>query len=338
MQPFRYARPTDVASAVKLLSAVQRPKGGGFDLLDLAKRGVSAPEMLVDLSRVTGQLPPMDGIDGRGDHGETVIGGRVTLARIEASAEVAERCPALAEAAREAATPQVRNAATLAGNLLQRPRCAYFRDAFFTDCRKKGGASCPAIDGVHEEMAVFGNSKCCAVHPSNLATALAAFNATVRVVSGVSEKGEPQWKTFAAGENLFVSPDQDPLRENALAPGDLLWDVIVPHGPVSAYVEVNHKQSFDWAQAACCAVLDVFGGKVRKARIVLGGVAPVPRRATAAEAAIEGTSGDETSIAKAAAAAGDGATPLRDNGHKVRLAQVVVRRALAAAMARAAGK
>ncbi|MCG3135591.1 MAG: putative xanthine dehydrogenase YagS FAD-binding subunit [Planctomycetes bacterium] len=335
MKAFRYARPNDVASALPLLSATQRPKGGGFDLLDLAKRGVASPDMLVDLSGLKGQQPPMDGIDGAGDHGETVIGARVTLARIEASAEVAARCPALADAAREAATPQVRNAATLAGNLLQRPRCAYFRDPFFTDCLKRGGSACAAQDGVHDEMAVFGNAKCCAVHPSNLATALAALRAEVRIVTGIDAKGAPKWRTAACDEGFFVRPEQDATRECAVGPGELVWDVIVPAARASAYVEVNHKQSYDWAQAACCAVLDVFEGKIRGARIVLGGVAPVPWRAEGAEKAIAGTSGAAGALDAAAEAAAQGATPLRDNAHKVRLAKVVVRRAIEAALARA---
>lgn len=332
MKAFRYARPNDVASALPLLSATQRPKGGGFDLLDLAKRGVASPDMLVDLSGLKGQQPPMDGIDGAGDHGETVIGARVTLARIEASAEVAARCPALADAAREAATPQVRNAATLAGNLLQRPRCAYFRDPFF-DCLKRGGTTCPARDGLHDEMAIFGNSVCCATHPSNLATALLACGGRIDL-AGRSDGTDGRADGLPV-ETFFIAPEEEPAREARLGPSDLVSGIRVPAVPASAYAEANQKASYDWASVAAAVVLDVSDGKITAARIALGAVAPVPFRATAAESKLKGAAlHDEKAWDAAADAATAGATPLARNGHKVRQLRAVVRRAIAAAAAR----
>jgi xanthine dehydrogenase YagS FAD-binding subunit len=336
MKSFSYARPATAAEALKLLSPTARPKAGGNDLLDLAKRGVSTPEVVVDLSRVGGQhpAPPIDGITVP-EGGQLEIGARVTLARIATSPDVLRIFPAIAEAALEAATPQIRNVATLGGNLLQRPRCAYFRDPFF-DCLKRGGKSCPALTGVHDEMAIFGNGKCCATHPSNLATALLAAGAAVVTVNGVDAKGAPTWGTYELAEGFFVRPEDDPLREAALAPGELLWAAFIPACPVSAYVEVNQKQSYDWASVACAAVLNVEGGKIADARIALGAVAPVPLLSEAAGAALAGKSvGDTAAWDKAAAAACEGATPLRDNRHKVRQLRTVVRRAIEAAAARA---
>lgn len=336
MKPFSYARPTTAAEALKLLSPTARPKAGGNDLLDLAKRGVSTPETFVDLSRVGGEhpAPPIDGITVA-EGGQLEIGARVTLAQIVASPDVARIFPALADAAREAATPQIRNTATLGGNLLQRPRCAYFRDPFF-DCLKRGGTSCPAREGVHDEMAIFGNAKCCATHPSNLAVALLVADAAVATITGLDPKGGLAWRTLDLEDGFFVRPEDDPLREAAMSPGELLWAAYIPVAPVSAYVEVNQKQSYDWASVACAVVLNVDGGKVQDARVALGAVAPVPLLSKGAADALRGKAlRDEAAWDAAAAAACEGATPLRDNRHKVRQLRTVVRRAIEAAAARA---
>ncbi|MCE9634942.1 MAG: FAD binding domain-containing protein [Planctomycetes bacterium] len=337
MKPFSYARPTTAADVLKLLSPTARPKAGGNDLLDLAKRGVSTPATLVDLSRISVQEggPRFDGVTVA-EGGQLEIGARVTLAQIAASADVLRIFPALADAAAAAATPQIRNVATLGGNLLQRPRCAYFRDPFF-DCLKRGGTSCPARDGVHDEMAIFGNAKCCATHPSNLATALLAAPqaglATITVEIGA--KGGLVWRTVELSDGFFVRPEDDPLIEAAIAPGELLWAAFVPAAPVSAYVEINQKQSYDWASVACAVVLDVEGDKIADARIALGAVAPVPLLSEPAAAALRGKGLRDTAAWDAAAAAAtQGATPLARNGHKVRQLRAVVRRAIEAAVAR----
>jgi xanthine dehydrogenase YagS FAD-binding subunit len=342
MRPFAYARPTTFAQALSLLSPTARPKGGGYDLLDLAKRDVATPAILVDLAHVEDDLPldrigagrgagPPDGPPNSGPE-MVSVGARATLAAIAASPLVQEKCPALADAAREAATPQVRNVATAAGNLLQRPRCAYFRDPFF-DCRKRGGTTCPAREGVHDEMAIFGNGVCCATHPSNLATALLALGAEVLVVTSVTPKVVNGRAARAA--EFFVAPEEDPLREARIAPGELVREVRVPHAPASAYVEVNQKQSYDWASVACAVVLDVRDGKIADARVALGAVAPVPLLSKAAADALRGKSvRDEAAWAAAADAAVVGATPLPRNVHKVRQLRACVGRAVAAAAAR----
>ena len=329
MKPFAYVRPATREEALALLSPTARPKGGGFDLLDLAKAGVSSPDTMVHLAafQSTGAVD----LDGDGVP-HALIDPGITLAGLAGNGIVKEHCPAVSDAAGEAATPQVRNVATLAGNLLQRPRCVYFRDPFF-DCLKRGGKTCPALEGNHAEAAIFGNGKCCAVHPSNLAAALAALGASVRLVSLLEGKVQERW--VCVDEKFFVTPEEDPLREARLSPGDLIDAVSIPANRASAYVEVNQKQSFDWASASCAVALKMEGGKVKEARVVLGAVAPVPWLATEAGEALKGRVPDEAAAKAAAEAAMKGATPLRDNGHKVAQVRAVVRRAVLKAAERA---
>jgi xanthine dehydrogenase YagS FAD-binding subunit len=328
MRPFSYVRPTTREEAQALLSATARPKGGGMDLLDLAKRGVSTPATMVDVARL-----PEVGKTWRGDHGETYLGAGMTLAAIAASAEIAKHCPAASDAAAEAATPQVRARATVVGSLLQRPRCAYFRDPFF-DCLKRGGTTCPARDGHHDDGAIFGNGRCCAVHPSNLATALAALGAEARILAGKDDEGQPRWRTARLDESFWIAPEEDSLREARVEPGELVFDLIVPAAPASAYAEVDWKQSFDWASASAAVALAMEGGKVADARVYLGFVAPVPLRSKAAEEAIKGK--EPAAAAEAAGrAAAKGATPLPGNAYKVRHVEVAVKRAVLRAASRA---
>lgn len=330
MKAFSYARPTEASAVLTMLSATVRPKGGGYDLLDLAKRGVASPEALIDVRSI--DMTPLVRL---GDNPDLVnVLPSMTLAELAVAPVIRARCPVLSDAAAEAATPQIRNVATVAGNLLQRPRCAYFRDPFF-DCLKRGGTTCPARDGVHDEMAIFGNSICCATHPSNLATALLAAAGSMVLVGNVDAAGK--WTVRPVpSDTFFVAPGTDPLRETCIDPGELLAGIQIRPAPVSAYVEINQKQSFDWASVACAVVLDVEGDKIQDARVALGAVAPVPLLSKGAADALRGKPlRDEAAWDAAGIAACEGATPLRDNAHKVRQLRVVVRRAIAAAVARA---
>ncbi len=323
MRPFAYARPRTVEEVLGLISPTARPKGGGNDLLDLAKRDVSTPAVMVDLAGLGPASVGMKTIEA----GVYEIEARATLSALAESADVRRELPALADAALEAATPQIRNRATLAGNLLQRPRCAYFRDPAF-DCLKRGGKSCPSLAGEHREGAILGNGTCCATHPSNLAVALTALGGTLHLAG-------PQGKRADVGvEDLWIRPEEDPLREARVDPGQLVVGLSVVGSRASAYVEIDAKQSFDWAAASCAVSLRIAGGKVESARVVLGAVAPVPWRSKAAEEALVGKAPDERAAAAAAEAALAGATPLRDNGHKVTLAKVAVRRAVLRAASR----
>jgi len=327
MKPFAYARPKYESEVLSLLTATARPKGGGVDLIDLAKNGVSTPETLVDLG----------GLEDPGFHGlkvigtDIVLGGGVTLSVIAEG--VTKVGPLLAEAALAAATPQIRNVATLAGSLLQRPRCTYFRDPFF-DCLKRGGRSCPSMEGEHAEGAIFGNGKCCAVHPSNMAVALLAAGARVHLSGGPDEKGVGRQRELPIAD-FYIAPEEDPLREARIEAGEILTRVLVPRWPSAAYVEIDQKQSFDWASASAAVALQMEGGKVKEARVALGAVAPVPLLSEAAVAALVGKVPDERAAEAAAEAAVKGATPLRDNGHKVQHLRVCVKRAVLKAASRA---
>ena len=327
MRPFAYARPKRMKEAFDLLAAGGCPKGGGYDLLDLAKGGHPTPSILVDMRGIEEGRMSFKVIVAADAHLE--IGCTTTLADLVASPELGKVSPVLADAAASAATPQVRNVATVAGNLLQRPRCPYFRDLYF-DCLKRGGRTCPAMEGDHGEGAVFGNSKCCATHPSNLATALLAMDAVLHLRSlrrGEVDVGKMDMRTIRAAE-FFVTPEEDPSRENRLQPGEVIAAITSDHCPASAYVEVDQKQSFDWASASAAVALQMEGAKVKSARVALGAVAPVPLLSEAAAKALEGKVPDEKAAEAASEAAVKGATPLRDNGHKVQHLRVCVKRAV----------
>ena len=252
-----------------------------------------------------------------------VIGPLVTLARLSEDPLMVKGANTLALAAGWAGTPQIRNLATLGGNLAQRPRCPYFRSELF-HCRKKGGTECFAMLGENQEHAVFGNDLCAIVHPSGVATALVALGASLKLRGPRGERTLPI-------EQFFVRPEQDVTRENVLQPGELIVEVRVPVGRRGGYVKLMQKQTFDWPLADAAVVLDLDGGTVREARVVLGAAAPVPWRASAVEKALVGKKLDESSARAAAQLATSGATPLDKNGHKLAALQAAVLRSLRAA-------
>jgi xanthine dehydrogenase YagS FAD-binding subunit len=315
--PFEWVDARTLDQALGALGAAGAlAKAGGVDVMDRLKEGLDAPSRLVNLRGVAG----LDGIlEGpKGLH----VGALVTLAELDVHPAVRQRYTALAEAAGHAATPQVRNVATVGGNLLQRPRCWYFRSAEF-DCRKKGGDRCPAQDGENEYHAIFGNRLCAMVHPSSAAVALVALDAVVEVAG-------PRGRRELPIEKLFVTPETDLTREHTLATGELLTGIRLPtaSGARSAYMKLGEKESFDWPIAETAVYLEQADGRVTKARIVLGAAAPVPLRATAAEAALTGKPLTPETARAAAAAAVAGATPLSGNAYKVRVLETVVRRTL----------
>lgn len=306
------------ARALEAVAAGAVPKGAGVDLWDRMKEHLDEPARVVSLL----------GIPGAADIAVTATGGlRVgalaTVTDVAEHAEVVRRYPALARAAGSLATPAIRNAATIGGNLAQRPRCAYFRSALHP-CIRKGGTSCPATTGDHRLHAVFENAPCAAVLPSSLAAALTAYEATVSVASVTGARS-------VAVEELFVPTKEDPRRELRLAPGELITAVELPARPVgerSAYVKARPRESFDWpiVEAAVAVVVD--GAAVRSARVVLGAVAMTPWRARASERALVGAPLSAESIGRAAAAAIEGATPLSGNRYKLALVRAMVTRAL----------
>ena len=300
-------------------------KAGGVDLLDLMKEGLLAPRRVVNLRTA----PDLGRIAEEKD-GSMRIGSMATLAQVAAHPAVRERYRALAQAAGNAASPQLRNMATLGGNLLQRPRCWYFR-SLAHHCARKGGQACFAFAGENAYHAIFGQNGCAIVHPSTPATALVAFDARVELKSA---KGR---RRVVALENFFVPPERDITRENDLEPGEVLTAVVLPPpgpGAHSAHLRQGELESFDWPVADVAVVLGTDrSGVCRKASVVLGAAAPVPHRAKAAESALTGTRVTEDIARGAARAALAGAAPLSGNAYKLPVFEALVRRAVLAAAA-----
>ncbi len=292
-------------------------KAGGMDLLDLMKEDIVSPSKLVNIRNIDslrGISTSKDGLH---------LGPLSTLSEIAAHPEVQRTYAGLADAAGHAATPQVRNMATLGGNLMQRPRCWYFRSSDF-DCKKKGGTSddCHAHDGENQYHAVVYNGTCAMVHPSSTAVPLLAMNAQVELTS---KRGK---RTVAMSE-FYVPPEKSLINETAVQPGELITRIFVPApepGTRSAYQKYGEKESFDWPIADAGVVLVMEGSRCKKAAIVLGVAAPTPLRATSAEAILTGKTIDEAAARAAAKAAMQTATPLSQNGYKVQLFQTAIYR------------
>ena len=319
MNRFELARAATAAQARELLA--EKPgsvfKAGGIDLVDHMKEHLVEPPRVVDLRTI----PGLDGIAAEPD-GSLRIGPLATLARVAADDAVRKTHAALAQACAEAASPQIRNVATVGGNVLQRPRCWYYRLESY-QCLKKGGDVCFAVGGENRYHAIFGGGPSYAVHPSNAAVPLLAFGASF-VLEGAQGS-----RTVTAAE-FFTSPAKDPERENQLRAGEILTEIRVPAagGMRSTYQDVRERVAFDWPLVSAAVALKTDGGLVREARVVLGAVAPVPWRSTKAEQALLGKPLDEAAATAAARAAIFGAVPLSDNGYKVGLVQTLVRRAL----------
>ena len=318
MRPFSLARPRALADALRLLGPDTTAIAGGTDLLGLMKAGVLAPEHIVDLTQV-------DGLRGWArERGKGVrIGALTPLADLESSEELRRILPIIPQSLADAATPQLRAMGTVGGNLLQRNRCWYYRDEAFP-CWLKGGTRCFAREGEHSYHADVGASECIIASPSDLAPALIACDATVelRTARGTRE---------IACADLFVVPHGSDRREHAIRPGEVMTSVRVPEAALArsgAFQKQMDRKAWSFALVSVAASARVKNGIARDVRIVLGGVAPVPWRATAAEAALEGQALDERACARAGEQVLEGAEPLPQNAYKVPLARELVRRTL----------
>lgn len=323
MKSFEWVQASSLEDAIAQLGAGVVVKAGGVDLIDRMKEGLVEPKRLVNLHGIAG----LDGIVQRGTPGELVLGPLATLAQIADSETVRGRWPALAEACAHAATPQIRNMATIGGNLVQRPRCWYFRSADF-HCKKKGGATCYAIAGENQFHAIVDNKLCAIVHPSSPSTALVAYGATVTLKGKKGERVVPL-------EEFFAPPEKDVTKENVLAANELVSSVNVPAplaGTRAAYHKQVEKESFDWPMADVAVVLQLDGRTCKRASIVLGAAAPVPWRAKSAEAVLGGRVVDERAAEAAANAAMQGMTPLSQNEYKLPVFRAVIRRTILAAV------
>jgi xanthine dehydrogenase YagS FAD-binding subunit len=318
MRAFRYSTPTTIEQAVGMMDERRRALAGGTDLLTLMKAEVAAPDEVVNVKPL---LPR--GIEALPSGLE--IGALTTLAEIEEHPVVGKGYAALAQAISLAATPQIRNLATLGGNLLQRPRCWYYRNARI-DCWLKGGGDCPAREGENRNHALYGGGPCYAVHPSDLAPALLAFDGALRVHGRGGERSVEL-------ADFFAAPTPERRRETTLAPDELILGLrLPPHPPEtrSTYLKAMDRKTWSFALVGVACVLRLSGRKVAHARLVLAGVAPIPWRAEAAERVLLGAEVSDDRFAAAAEAAVQGATPLRHNRYKVPLTKALVRKALKA--------
>jgi len=320
MKAFSYVNPANEKDAVRALSAERdkvAPIGGGQDLLARMKDYITQPDRVVN---VKGAL---DAAVTQVAGGGLKIGAAMRVADLAEHADVARLYPAVAQAAIEVGTPQIRNQGTVGGNLNQRPRCWYFRNEEFV-CFKKGGSVCFSPAGENQFHAIFGSGPSFIVHPSSLAVPFVAYGATFRVVGPKGERMVP------AAEYFTMPTLQNVQSENVLAPDELLTHVTLPApGPVkSGHYEVRYKASHDWPIAFATVVLSMAGNTVRNARVVMGAVAPVPWRSQAAEAALAGKAITEETAAAAAEAALRDARPLSQNAYKIQVAKTAVKRAI----------
>ena len=333
MNSFEFVRPTPAAEAVAAAAAPGAAfHAGGTNLLDLMKGGIARPTRLVDVNR----LPGLDGIEHLPDGGVR-IGALVRNADLAHDPAFARRFPAVAEALLSGASPQLRNAATAGGNLLQRTRCAYFYDTASACNKRDPGTGCDALGGENRLHAVLGWSRSCiATHPSDFCVPLAALEAVVEIEGRAGRREVPL-------VDFHLLPGDAPDRETVLDPGDLVLAVRLP--PEAAgfaaharYLKVRERTSYAFAVVSAAAALRMEGGRIAEARIALGGVALKPWRAFEAEAALAGAQPDTASFRRAAEAALADAKPSGDNAFKIELARRIVARALALAAAGTPGR
>ncbi|HZA84895.1 MAG TPA: xanthine dehydrogenase family protein subunit M [Actinomycetes bacterium] len=321
MRPFRYERAVDPTAAVALLEGSPRARflGGGTNLVDLMRLGVEQPDLLVD---VTGL--PYDRIEA-GAGGGLRIGAAVRNSDLASDRLVRERYPVLAQALLDGASGQLRNLATVGGNLLQRTRCRYFQDVTKPCNKRDPGSGCPAREGEHRNLAILGwSERCVATHPSDMAVALAALDAVVHVEGARGPRSIPLTE-------LHRLPGEEPQRDTVLEHGELITVVELPALDLarrSRYVKVRERASFAFALVSVAAALDVDDGTVREVRVALGGVAHRPWRATRAEQVLRGAPATRESFARAADAELAQARPLRDNAYKLPLARNLIVRTL----------
>ena len=320
MNPFRYARATEAGAAVAAVHGDARIRyiAGGTNILDLMKDDVEQPGVLLDITGL-----PLRGIDASGSG--VRLGALLTMADVADAPAVRDRFPAVSQALLAGASPQLRNMATIGGNIMQRTRCAYFRDVSQACNKRSPGRGCAAISGQNRNHAVIGTSEhCICTHPSDFAVALMAVDAQVHI------RGARRRRTIPIAA-FYVLPGATPNRETVLEHGDLVEAIELPAGPRarnSAYVKVRDRASYEFALVSAAVAVETIAGVVRSARIVLGGVAPKPWRANDAEAALTGLPATAETFAAAAAAATIGMRGYGKNDFKIALTRRTVVRAL----------
>jgi len=328
MRPFTYQRVTNPAAAsdalaaagnVLLTEAVAQPLAGGTTLIDLMKLDVMQPQQLVDINSLGGDWSQVSL-----ERGNLRLGALARMSDVADHPEVRQYYPVIADSLKLAASPQLRNMATLGGNVLQRTRCSYFRDVSYAKCNKRNpGSGCAAMDGFNRMHAVLGTSEACiATYPGDFAQALIALDASVEIAAKSGIRSMP----FA---QLHKPPGNSPRIETALKPGELISAFVVNgRWPRSVYLKVRDRESYEFALASAAIALDVQDGTIRDGRVALGGVATVPWRAWEAEAMLKGQKLDDALSQRVAERAFAGASARQHNGFKIDLGKRVVTHAL----------
>lgn len=318
MKPFAYRRASNEADAVRAAAAGARYLAGGTTLVDLMREEVESPESIVDINRL-----PLDYI--RVENDGLVIGALARMSEVAANEDVRRLQPLIAETLIEGASPQLRNVASIGGNLLQRVRCPYFRMLDAACNKRTPGSGCSAIDGLNAGTAILGTSThCIATHPSDLAVSLVALDATLHV------RGAEGDRSFPVAE-LFRLPEETPNLEHTLRPGELIIEVripAVPYARTARYLKVRDRQSYEFALVSAAAALEIEDGSIKEARIAAGGVGTRPWRMTAVEKALVGKPLTRQSFEAAAAVATEGARAQTGNAFKLKLLPATIVRAL----------
>jgi xanthine dehydrogenase YagS FAD-binding subunit len=317
--PFRFTKASDEAAALAAAASGARYIAGGTTLIDLMRETVERPEAVVDINTLPYRTIDLQPATLR-------VGALVRMSELAAHPGVRAQFPVIAQALELSASPQIRNMASIGGNLMQRPRCLYFRDVSAACNRRTPGSGCAAIDGRNRTHAILGTSDACvATHPSDLAVALTALDAVVITRDGHGEHRIPI-------ADFFRRPGSTPEQEHNLSAGALITGIEVPVPPEarrSGYLKVRDRESFEFAIASAAVGLDIAAGRVRAARVAVGGVATVPWRLPAVENALVGRAPSPELWRDAASHAADGAKPLSENGFKVELVKRTVERQLA---------
>jgi len=330
MRPFTYQRTTDASSAIQALAAAasannalteasSQPLAGGTTLIDLMKLDVMRPTTVVDINPLAASWSNVSV-----DNGNLRLGALARMSDVAAKPEIQQHYPVIADALKLAASPQLRNMASLGGNVLQRTRCTYFRDVSYANCNKRNpGSGCAALQGFNRTHAVLGTSEqCIATYPGDLAQALIALDATVEITGRSGVRNLP----FS---ELHKPPGDTPGIETVLSPGELISAFSIPgRWPRSVYLKARDRQSYEFALASAAIALDMQDDVINDARVALGGVATVPWRAREVEALLKGQKLDDALTGRAAEAAFADAKAGKHNGFKIALGKRVVSRAL----------
>lgn len=320
MDKFSYINATSLKQVTSLLSDSGWGEvmllAGGTDLLSELKEYIETPKTLINLKTLPGMGDISENANG------IKIGALTTVADIAMHPSIQQHYTVLAQAAASVATPQIRNVGTIGGNLCQRPRCWYYRDET-VNCIKKGGDLCYAVDGLSKYHAIFDGDPVYIVHPSDIAPALIALNASIKITG-------PEGDKTVKVEEFFTLPSDNPFRENVLQPNEIVVEIQIPKpnpNTKSYYLKVREKGAPDFALVSVAGVFEMAGRTCQIANIILGGVAPKPRRSTEAEAALTGKMLNKDVCTMAGAEAVQNAQPMNDNAYKVTLTQNLISRA-----------